>query len=685
MSTTTSEADTLQTEALCNFVNQNYDACLAALHKILKEEKRKNDPRVQHNIIMADFFKGGCIEVEKLQQDLKALCKLDTKPKKTAGATTTTAATTLITPEKKTKEISYMCLEYDGHEISLYNEAVICNHARQHLEAVRILHPMFENRDSLSPFLAVRCALLLLNAALAVHHRNPLTDEEITQICTFLDSQEDFMAKHDESLLKDTASYGLCRTPLLQQYQLLTSQLHLVRKEMGPCLLILHSAYNTASPSTSSPSLLSTNSATSFLPTLYFNNLGVVHMWLNKPQLASLYFTKAVESFERNKAQCPYPIADTCPTTGTGLGISRMGSAVSHVLYNIGMCLLLREKFELAFRSFVVATPLLHTFPCLWLKLAQCCVKAHELNIQKEKEAQLSDITTQNSLIQTRQVPTGIAYRLPVRGSTTVTMFHTASPPESAATATGQSMSLTFADKCLRNAHFLLMKQGRVLLTNNGPTLRASKSDGGSSSASPTPPITDTPPESAAASSGHETEEVSHNVTTVATEDIIEALSRDPDYGSLIQAVYVYMSYVALAMNNPSVALYEAKQLLNMPNCSRENKIVVLSYIAEALCWLNKPSEALQILHGVNLQELLADKMIELNKKNAESLFVNLSIVHILQSKFQRAQECVKQFISRSSSNHSILLQIYLDLVQGNREHAYDLLKKHGPTFTAPL
>ena len=32
------------------------------------------------------------------------------------------------------------------------------------------------------------------------------------------------------------------------------------------------------------------------------------------------------------------------------------------------------------------------------------------------------------------------------------------------------------------------------------------------------------------------------------------------------------MAYVALAMNNPSIALHESKQLLAMPHCSKENK-----------------------------------------------------------------------------------------------------------------
>ena len=76
------EAEKLHNEALATFITQNYDQCIANLHKIVKvDEKRKNDPRVQHNLAIAEFFKGGCVETEKLTQDLKSLTKLDTKTK----------------------------------------------------------------------------------------------------------------------------------------------------------------------------------------------------------------------------------------------------------------------------------------------------------------------------------------------------------------------------------------------------------------------------------------------------------------------------------------------------------------------------------------------------------------------------------------------------------------------------
>lgn len=670
------DSEGFQCEAVAQFVCQNYDPCLAALQKILKEDKRKGDPRVHHNVSVAEFFKGGCVEVGRLQQELKSLCKLDVKPKKPTQPT-----------EKKSKESTFLCLEYDGHEVSLYNEAVLLYHSYLFPEAIRILQPMFDNRDSMSLLLAIRVCFLLLACTFAVQHRALLSEEDVNGVFAFLDSQKEFMTRHDEALLKDPAAGNACRSPLLQQHQLLIAQRHITKKEMVPGLQILHSVAHHNGSSVMPPlSSLSPTTPTALLPTLYFNNLGVVHMILNKPHMASLYFTKAVENFERNKGQCPYSNAPdaTLNSAVTGLGTSKIGSAMCHVLYNLGMCLMIREKYELAFRAFVVATPLLHTFPCLWLKLAQCCIKAHEITVRKEKEeAQYNVATGTNSLIHSHTMANGTTFVLPVRGATTVTTFHLASapPPDLSSIPTLHPMSLTFADKCLRNAHYLLLKQGRLLLANCGAAARvaSTKADASAASAAVSTEAND-------GSSPRDTvDDIARVTSNPSTEDLLEALCLDPDCGPLVQAVYVNMAYVALAMNNPSVALYEAKQLLALPNCSRENKIVILSYIAEALCWLNKPSEALQILHGVNLQELLADKMVEMNRRNAESLFVNLSIVHILQSKYQRAQECVKQFIARSSSNHSILLQIYLDLVQGNREHAYDLLKKHDQSFTAPL
>eukprot|EP00667_Euglena_gracilis_P003945 EG_transcript_3962 len=652
------EAEKLHAEALTTFINQNYDQCLAALHRLLKaDEKRKNDPRVQHNLALADFFKSGCVEIEKLQQDLKGLTKLDTKAKK---------------PDAKAKESSFLWFEFDGHELVVYHEAVLMYHSRQHAEAIRLLQPLFDHRELLPSLLQVRTAMLLTASILAVYQRHPNLHEKAQQALQFLESQKEFMTKHDDELLTATTSTSdptvsaaaLCRSPLLQQSQLLTAHLQMLNKDTNGCLQTLHEVYRTGCQSP--------NPTAAFLPTLYFNNLGVVHMILNKPNITSLYFAKAVESFERYKAQFAAASPDvnsaSAALPGTGLGLSRVGTGMSHVLYNNAMCLLLREKYELAFRSLVVATPLLHAVPTLWLRLAQCCIKQHELQARKGKEEKVPG-NGDGVVIAVRQTPTATVYQLPTRGTVSPTAL------AGAAEAGGAQMSLTFADKCLRNAHYLLLRQGRLLLANNG--------------APPSSPTrVESPPAPRPAVDGEaapEADDAAAGSDSPSTQEVLEALAADPHGGPILQAVYVDMAYVALALNNPSIALHEAKQLLNMPNCSKENKIVTLSYIAEALCWLNKPSEALQILHGVNLQELLADKMSDLNRRNAEALFVNLSIVHIMQNKYQRAQECIKQFISRSSSNHSILLQIYLDLVQGNRERVIELLSKNAQHFTIPL
>jgi CCR4-NOT transcription complex subunit 10 len=649
------EAEKLHNEALATFITQNYDQCIANLHKIVKvDEKRKNDPRVQHNLAIAEFFKGGCVETEKLTQDLKSLTKLDTKTKTKVDG--------------KVKESNFLWFEFDGHELVVFHEAVLLCHSRQHAEAIRLLTPLFDNREVLDQLLQVRVAIVLCQSILAVYLRSPQLHEKVQQILSFLDSQKEFMTKHDEDLAKSCSSSevtpdtaALCRTPLRQQYTLLSAHLQMLNKDTNGCLQTLHEVYRQGSSSD--------NPSAAFLPTLYFNNLGVVHMMMNKPNTTSLYFSKAVESFERYKSQFQASPDATSPSAslpGTGLGLSRVGSAMCHVLYNNAMCLLMREKYELAFRSLVVATPLLHTLPTLWLRLAQCCVKLHEQNVRKGCEEK----NGQNSLVTVRQTPTGTVYQLPIRGSTAATTFNTS--PD-----TGNAhMSLPFADKCLRNAHYLLLRQGRILVANNGSSsTAASKQENAEAGRTAIEGAEGTP----------EPDDASAGTDSPSTQEVLDTLALDPYYSSMLQAVYVDMAYVALAMNNPSIALHEAKQLLGMQNCSKENKIVTLSYIAEALCSLNKPSEALQILHGVNLQELLADKMSELNRRNAEALFVNLSIVHIMQNKYQRAQECIKQFISRSSSNYSILLQIYLDLVQGNRERVIELLSKHAHNFTVPI
>ena len=151
--------------------------------------------------------------------------------------------------------------------------------------------------------------------------------------------------------------------------------------------------------------------------------------------------------------------------------------------------------------------------------------------------------------------------------------------PPSTKVEAGDEMSMVFAEKCLRNAHYLLLRRYRG---------RKNRKTGDDDKAE------------------NDTEDDNDEGDGVLEEsELHNASAEDPEMAAVLQSVYVNMTYVALCLSNPSVALASAEKLYLLPTLYRENRIVVLSYMAEALCKLGRQEEALAMLQGVNLENLL--------------------------------------------------------------------------------
>jgi hypothetical protein len=70
------------------------------------------------------------------------------------------------------------------------------------------------------------------------------------------------------------------------------------------------------------------------------------------------------------------------------------------------------------------------------------------------------------------------------------------------------------------------------------------------------------------------------------------------------------------------------------------------------------------------------------NAANAEALFVNLVIVSVVNGHYARAQEILSNILAKGPTQRTyVLLQVYLDLAQGNRDKAVEVIRKHN---TAP-
>mmetsp|Transcript_96310 Transcript_96310/g.272301 ORF Transcript_96310/g.272301 Transcript_96310/m.272301 type:complete len:1086 (-) Transcript_96310:42-3299(-) len=111
---------------------------------------------------------------------------------------------------------------------------------------------------------------------------------------------------------------------------------------------------------------------------LFFNNLGCIHFMMQKPNLATFYFQKAL------KAASATGGAETT-LLGAKVGLTKPGViSTKHWLdrraetsYNAGLQMLMCERPAAAFKCFEQCVPVFRTWPRLWLRLAECCIEMH--------------------------------------------------------------------------------------------------------------------------------------------------------------------------------------------------------------------------------------------------------------------------------------------------------------------
>ncbi|KAL1563422.1 CCR4-NOT transcription complex subunit 10-like isoform X2 [Salvia divinorum] len=183
------------------------------------------------------------------------------------------------------------------------------------------------------------------------------------------------------------------------------------------------------------------------------------------------------------------------------------------------------------------------------------------------------------------------------------------------------------------------------------------------------------------------------------------------------QAILADLAYVELALGNPLKSLSTAKSLLKIPECSRMYIFLGTMYAAEALCLLNRPEEATDLLRvyvssGNNIElpysredceKWTANKLIDSEDTNGDAaacngvstpdeprvLFsrpeeargtfaANFAVKAVLLGDFDMAHHFVLKALSdMPNSPQAILTAIYVDLKCGKTQNALTKLKHH--------
>jgi len=331
-----------------------------------------------------------------------------------------------------------------------------------------------------------------------------------------------------------------------------------------------------------------------------------------------------------------------------------------------------------AFGCFQSALLLFHRQPRIWLRLGESCVAQHVL-AQKQRERDKQQPQLSPMVAAAGGMGGNRCLVLPLRseglsvfgGSDSAAYDDSPLAPDS---GEWRTPSLTLGIKCLRNALQLCEAQLSSVAAADYATLQASASQG----------------------------------LLTPSEELALQLHL------VLRLSLLQLAWCALLQDDYVQALHCAAQLLT-DDCPANLKLYAHLYMADAMCHLNRTTEALehlalalQIGEISNVASCGADTSFgdgdidavdnpyspfgsspraglqESSSKPTGAvaaaraiLFANLATVHVLRDEMKPAMQYVQQALSmQPNSQQALVCLVYLELRSGNTESAVDIVKK---------
>lgn len=689
----------LANNAHVEFESKQFDRCLSSLNKLL--ELRKNDPKVQHNKTVAQFYHSNCTGTEECGRNLFKIRKQIEKESSQTG-----------------EDIDDIDTAY-----LLYNESVIYFHLRQYTKALFIVERLFKIVEPLEETLGCKICFLLSDIYLTLYKA-----DKAHNVLTALENLVFGSSKPVESQmiqggLQAQLGPGSQSAPhpikdvdesLKLNFHQHKARLNILLKSMKACKREIKTVLNTNNMSpeglflksnfeylrqnfrksikllNSAPKPNNVTEGGQSVSTMYYNDLGCIHFQLHKYNLAAFYFRKALQ--ENNKALSSLPPVDkNAPVSSRSLvtlGVSRR----HEILYNLGIQLLFSGRPAVAFDCLVEAVQIYHTNPRLWLRLAECCIVAFQLADDFRQQCIKKSDVVHDVVGSGPHRKIVLSPQTDKQCSAEDSRGHSAAMP---------ACTLAFASLCLQNA-LMLLKGAEVTSVHEPESVplesQLNKEDDSLSSQE-----TDASSDSGGLSRS----------SSIQSETSIPAPPGPPvklrELPHLRCSILACSSYVALGLGDNVMALAHAQRLLSQSNLVGGLKFLGHLYAAEALIKLNRLPEAIMHLSPENINNITisppcntavassdnADKEKETSKPHAcekmyfpqslsearASFLVNLAGVYSLRSEFDKARKCLQQACtqgySQELSPRVVLLAVYIELQTGNIASALQTIKKH--------
>ncbi|XP_061390103.1 CCR4-NOT transcription complex subunit 10 [Musca vetustissima] len=343
----------------------NYDECIGILEQL--ESLKGKDLKIQHNQMVAKFYKGKCKGYVDL---LKSLKDLSTNEK-----SRNSSATTSNTPPSP---------------VPLYNMGVIYYHRHMYQTALYTLKPVVDKIDAYDANTIAMVGVLMLRLLLATNQPQKayLFLEEISRHLSINIAP---LAADDGNVQESTPRLEEKFNKPLKLLSLLT---HVVNRKIVQvpedgsaefAALKAHQYYIMKDFQMAAKQLKKINVDSYMdgiynheLNTLIANNMGVIHLRVRHYAIAANFFQNAI-NFDKHIAS-NLRFAE----------LHDMGSAKScEILYNLGIAMLHLRRPKEAFQCFLVPLKTYHSNPRLWFRISEACIMEYEMKRSIDEKAKI--------------------------------------------------------------------------------------------------------------------------------------------------------------------------------------------------------------------------------------------------------------------------------------------------------
>ncbi|CAH1100955.1 unnamed protein product [Psylliodes chrysocephalus] len=637
--------------ALTEYKKKKFSACLQLINKL---EDRNADLKVLQNKAIVEYCKSDFKKTEQFQKNLTHICNQ------------------FQVKANKLDDIDQCIIQY--------NQAVLLYHQKQFTTAQRIMDKVYKFIEPMEESLAKQVSLLAIELQLCL--RQP------DKALTLINYLENNLIYGGSIPLKGLDKNGKERKiqlpppkPLSEDFEqkllkykvrcyIMNHSIKIVLKEVEVLLkdksnidakflsanveYLIGNFENAVKILTSIPidSLVYSDCGESST-LMFYNNMGVIHYAMGKPNLACHYFQTALKEDIRIFQNLQKKDDNEKPLHTLG------GSKYHELMYNLGIALLHAGKPVQAFDSLIIAVRRYHRNSRLWMRIAECCIMVH-------KETNEADFDEQQKIVvdfigsREKQKIVLVTNLSKDKKYSTESQSYAVPVP-----------SLEFASLCLRNAYLLIPSD----TTTPAPLFLIP---------GVTPPA---PPPSPGASPSN----------TLSSEGI----------ATLRNGILVASAYVSLCLGDYILALEYSKELLEQPKISETHRLLANLYAAESLVLLDKISEALEYINPDNIKDLshhLAPtdeeksedeklktkpplKWFPNNLQSAYSVIqYNIAVAKTIRGQLDQAAVLLRQIWQNKRTSrvptHIIMLFIYIELQLGHTDMAKNLIRQYQHRLT---